>query len=106
MEDGLWHIDDSFLGVTKWWVLILVLMEDGLWRSVAAVKAANPGVLILVLMEDGLWHLSPRMRTRIQASLNPCFNGRWSLTEAQMAPMRPPCWVLILVLMEDGLWPT
>ncbi len=38
-------------------VLILVLMEDGLWRSEdLGVVIKSLGVLILVLMEDGLWH--------------------------------------------------
>ncbi len=36
-------------------VLILVLMEDGLWRTTTRTKARTEAVLILVLMEDGLW---------------------------------------------------
>ena len=36
-------------------------------------------------------------------SLNPCFNGRWSLThlDVEVPKLHPE--VLILVLMEDGL---
>ena len=36
-------------------VLILVLMEDGLWHSISPNHGINSDVLILVLMEDGLW---------------------------------------------------
>ena len=36
-------------------VLILVLMEDGLWRKTTKVDSDKQIVLILVLMEDGLW---------------------------------------------------
>mgnify|MGYP007069954868 CR=1 FL=1 len=57
MEDGLWPAitDDN---ACEFMVLILVLMEDGLWLlDVTNVFAINQVVLILVLMEDGLWLL-------------------------------------------------
>ena len=39
-------------------VLILVLMEDGLWQVFAmTIWNKKRKVLILVLMEDGLWQL-------------------------------------------------
>ena len=61
-------------------VLILVLMEDGLWLTLTAAYVLGLVlVLILVLMEDGLWH--PR---------GYAYRSKKS--------------VLILVLMEDGLW--
>ena len=55
MEYGLWQCNRS-VGCADSWVLILVLMEYGLWPEVVR---ANPmgavKVLILVLMEYGLW---------------------------------------------------
>ena len=62
------------------WVLILVLMEDGLGlfqRFHLLMKMIH--VLILVLMEDGL---GPKLYFTCGAvsGLNPCFNGRWSRT--------------------------
>ena len=35
--------------------------------------------------------------------LNPCFNGRWSLTPLYKGEEELTMFVLILVLMEDGL---
>ena len=40
-------------------VLILVLMEYGLWLGQDKVKEINRLVLILVLMEYGLWPFAP-----------------------------------------------
>ena len=61
-------------------------------------------VLILVLMEYGLWRDDPQyLRDDWFCSLNPCSNGIWSLTKRPQAPQAEP-WVLILVLMEYGLW--
>ena len=37
------------------YVLILVLMEDGLWLLLQWMISQMIAVLILVLMEDGLW---------------------------------------------------
>ena len=61
-------------------------------------------VLILVLMEYGLWPLqgSPVIGA-CSLCLNPCSNGIWSLTE-EPASMFARDGVLILVLMEYGLW--
>ena len=62
-------------------VLILVLMEYGLWLNGVTVSYGIAPVLILVLMEYGLWlTLSERL---IHFDHD----------------------VLILVLMEYGLWP-
>ena len=128
MEDGLWRLakqaslnvlgrlNPCFNGrwsLTCAWdspriwrlaVLILVLMEDGLWLQVVSLrKTLQKLVLILVLMEDGLWQ---RIRDQWPSvwSLNPCFNGRWSLTIVNKSWIPTLCRVLILVLMEDGLW--
>ena len=52
MEYGLWL---AHKGVQKFYkVLILVLMEYGLWQA-RAVEYQRILVLILVLMEYGLW---------------------------------------------------
>ena len=107
-------------------VLILVLMEYGLWRSIGCreswARGLNPcsngiwsltsgvrrqasgvRVLILVLMEYGLWRYHHHPSRRLNMRLNPCSNGIWSLTEwTTLVPVFSR--VLILVLMEYGLW--
>ena len=60
-------------------------------------------VLILVLMEYGLWRPTGLGSRRTCLRLNPCSNGIWSLTSTSMTVTRPAS-VLILVLMEYGLW--
>ena len=61
-------------------------------------------VLILVLVEDGLWQAIEALKNAPAASLNPCFSGRWSLTFVTPWGMKKLYIVLILVLVEDGLW--
>ena len=54
MEYGLWRRRRR--GMRRMaWVLILVLMEYGLWPTFDAYVKAFDSVLILVLMEYGLW---------------------------------------------------
>ena len=53
MEDGLWH-EETELYVNAV-VLILVVMEDGLWLEYFSRKFGVLWVLILVVMEDSLW---------------------------------------------------
>ena len=76
-------VSDGFsalTGVTSVLVLILVLMEYGLWPDEGqSVHQLGVYVLILVLMEYGLW-----------LTYNEKEHGRK--------------YVLILVLMEYGLW--
>ena len=52
-DSDLWKI---MKGDRELVVLILVLMEDGLWYQQERVLVQDPYVLILVLVEDGLWH--------------------------------------------------
>ena len=61
-------------------VLILVLMEYGLWRLWLKKRSARPQVLILVLMEYGLWLHFINVVKSTKDCLNPCSNGIWSLT--------------------------
>ena len=86
------------------YVLILVLMEYGLWaakhykKQKQIAKSLNPCF-------NGIWSLR-RCRRWIEKgteSLNPCFNGIWSL-RAGLKPAFIFLYVLILVLMEYGLW--
>ena len=109
-------------------VLILVLMEYGLWprREPTASWAAglNPcsnGIWSLTLMygsrrsskrrslnpcSNGIWSLTGGMGKGVPAvGLNPCSNGIWSLTQSWAESLRAQL-VLILVLMEYGLWPS
>ena len=60
-------------------------------------------VLILVLMEDGLRGPHDCYMRLIYISLNPCFNGRWSARRDVIYRCERAGVVLILVLMEDGL---
>ena len=61
-------------------VLILVLMEDTLRAKyyVPGLSLTTGQVLILVLMEDTLRDMRKHLHTSTSASLNPCFNGRYS----------------------------
>ena len=61
-------------------VLILVLMEYGLWRRTLRHSFSRLSVLILVLMEYGLWPIAAKVIAKSSVSLNPCSNGIWSLT--------------------------
>ena len=78
MEYGLWRMLIN-LSINYLTVLILVLMEYGLWQSLTGNAITVSDVLILVLMEYGLWLA-------------------WAIK--QWFPRQ----VLSLVLMEYGLW--
>ena len=55
MEYGLWPVEDEFNKIKAIDVLILVLMEYGLWLCCKNTDLCRKSVLILVLMEYGLW---------------------------------------------------
>ena len=85
MEYGLW-LEQGVLLLALHVVLILVLMEYGLWRIKFYLWISGDNVLILVLMEYGLWlHTTCQLRPQLRR-LNPCSNGIWSLT--YIAPRR------------------
>ena len=75
-------------------------MEDTL-RDVR-VSLSVDKVLILVLMEDTLRDGSMLRHNKLQDSLNPCFNGRYSQRKKDVIESLIKA-VLILVLMEDTL---
>ena len=52
-------------------------MEDTLREVMNAMNNFSVTVLILVLMEDTLRDYK-FIKTKLMASLNPCFNGRYS----------------------------
>ena len=55
LEDGLWQIAE-FRTSLRTIVLILILLEDGLWLAYKCEdNTGNVKVLILILLEDGLW---------------------------------------------------
>ena len=62
-------------------VLILVLMEDTHWGSSRTEAWQLRKVLILVLMEDTHWVSRKMKKNKDLVGLNPCFNGRYSLSE-------------------------
>ena len=102
MEDGLWC--NMMISSILLAVLILVVMEDGLWSLFYWGSAPEGHVLILVVMEDGLWSVKKVLSDDKEGSLNPCCNGRWSLIISYRQLWEPKIPVLILVVMEDGLW--
>ena len=85
-------------------VLILVVMEDGLWRKSVSYNSRNQWSLNPCC--NGRWSLTSLcgLMTRLSLCLNPCCNGRWSLTLEREALKKTMLAVLILVVMEDGLW--
>ena len=80
MEYGLWRRWTLQSSIQKE-VLILVVMEYGLWQQLCLLCDDGRAVLILVVMEYGLW---PRQiggwGVWNALCLNPCCNGIWSLT--------------------------
>ena len=56
-------------------------MEDGLVRYRGRSNAIPRYVLILVVMEDGLVHQLKLWLLKKMVSLNPCCDGRWSRTQ-------------------------
>ncbi len=87
-----------------WIVLILVVMEDALWQWNPYRNAYPHCVLILVVMEDALWQKYHKLNVEFDESLNPCCNGRCSLTVNASVHLPRYRLVLILVVMEDALW--
>ena len=79
--------------------------SNGIWSLTrnSHRKKLRRCVLILVLMEYGLW-LSAWYSKHWRIGLNPCSNGIWSLTQGRFFLLSNKI-VLILVLMEYGLWP-
>ena len=83
-SNGIWSLTDYYHWVNNPCnVLILVLMEYGLWPNDGVIDSwKDVRVLILVLMEYGLWPL-PERALPARQRLNPCSNGIWSLTSSQ-----------------------
>ena len=81
-SNGIWSLTQVAQEANKSSeVLILVLMEYGLWPSKnLEIETQLLCVLILVLMEYGLWHGHGTQVHVPLARLNPCSNGIWSLT--------------------------
>ena len=102
MEDTLWVIAQLLYWLYHR-VLILVLMEDTLWALSSVCNENLKQVLILVLMEDTLW-VKKKNHCVKNYGLNPCFNGRYSLSSLDDLLAGEVLGVLILVLMEDTLW--
>ena len=69
-----------------------------------AVRLRHPRVLILVLVEYGLWASKWTELSALQSGLNPCFSGIWSVRLLRFMASASVEAVLILVLVEYGLW--
>ena len=81
-SNGIWSLTSprSAPSASSRDVLILVLMEYGLWPGALLCPEGNQCVLILVLMEYGLWPGDAKADNSNLPGLNPCSNGIWSLT--------------------------
>ena len=103
-SNGIWSLTlrqaPAVLGEV---VLILVLMEYGLWLSAFIIYSFN--AKCLNPCSNGIWSLTNVIEHKYQMSyrLNPCSNGIWSLTMGSFVQESYRL-VLILVLMEYGLW--
>ena len=81
------------------YVLILVLLEDGLGATPKHPQRAKTiEVLILVLLEDGLGGFAAPKNGSTSWCLNPCFVGGWSwrkdnLSETKIVISLNPCFV-------------
>ena len=74
-RSGLHLQDDN----SRWKVLILVLVEDGLGEELNAFEKAT--VVGLNPCFSGGWSRRPpsgRTKPRVKKGLNPCFSGGWS----------------------------
>ena len=78
-------------------------MEDTLREKYLKHFQTLTSVLILVLMEDTLRDEKETRKSISYGGLNPCFNGRYSQSEALSDFNESNNVVLILVLMEDTL---
>ena len=81
MEDGLWPGKFEFREEHA--VKSLNPYSNGRWSLTACIKWRISYcilVLILILMEDGLWQSVRCTNRNKKWSLNPYSNGRWSLT--------------------------
>ena len=86
-------------------VLILIVLEDGLWAAARVVVASiGMGVLILIVLEDGLWgplHLRLVLMQKRVLILIVLEDGLWALGAKEAKTYYN---VLILIVLEDGLW--
>ena len=73
---GKEHIEFALLQ----WVLILVVVDDGLVLRQANLINNLIAVLILVVVDDGLVPLVYMISKLKSLCLNPCCSGRWSST--------------------------
>ena len=77
---GIWPVAlaRNRVGTQKHGVLILLLVEYGLWPGwrIFGVQAVLI-VLILLLVEYGLWHIRKIRSVFINRCLNPSFSGIW-----------------------------
>ena len=104
MEYGLWLVQKEFDDTQ---VLGLNPCSNGIWSLTQSVR--TPSGLVrqsLNPCSNGIWSLTSNgdVKTASATGLNPCSNGIWSLTQRLMEQGRSSITVLILVLMEYGLW--
>ena len=80
VDDGLVHLS-KYLTDEEKTVLILIVVDDGLVRQRAPrICYASVGVLILIVVDDGLVHPDGEALNWCDKGLNPYCSGRWSRT--------------------------
>ena len=87
--NGRWSLTIWHTQIRHLCVLILVVMEDGLWPPQACINYALN--LSLNPCCNGRWSLTLQNITNLwfrRFGLNPCCNGRWSLTLKWWARMK------------------
>ena len=105
-SNGIWSLTNNLLAETLH-ASCLNPCSNGIWSLTSEDRVGcvyQCRVLILVLMEYGLWLWVKQPSISLTDSLNPCSNGIWSLTKVNNT-VSSVSHVLILVLMEYGLWP-
>ena len=81
MENTLWAFKQRVLLFNTLKVLILIIMENTLWVKNEYVKFCwISSVLILIIMENTLWVEIINHIEKIEKSLNPYYNGKYSMS--------------------------
>ena len=80
MDNGLVQVY-GWIIINDWYVLILVVVDNGLVLMNQIIPGAQIGaVLILVVVDNGLVHKKRANMNYLTNRLNPCCSGQWSRT--------------------------
>ena len=102
-SNGIWSLTHNFTSGNHYVKASLNPCSNGIWSLTLHSKQhfCTYRVLILVLMEYGLWHWQGLPYLNPPFCLNPCSNGIWSLTPmSRSPPLRRQC----LNPCSNGIW--